>query len=156
MDARPRPRGWLIAERVALTLWVGGLLAVGYLAVPVLFQMLDDRALAGALAGEMFRYVNLVGLVCGALLLVGVLVNDGPRGLRAWRAVAVLVMLAVAAAILFVVQPQMAALKAEAAATGAALGPAFGRLHGISSGLYLLASVLGVVLVSAGPQRRTR
>src|SRR3569623_1849958 len=66
-DARPRPRGLLVAERLLLAVWVGGMLAVGYLAVPVLFHMLDDRVLAGALAGEMFRYMNGVGLVCSAL-----------------------------------------------------------------------------------------
>lgn len=155
-DARPRPRGLLVAERLLLAVWVGGMLAVGYLAVPVLFHMLDDRVLAGALAGEMFRYMNGVGLVCGALLLVSALVSSGPGGLRSWRSMVIAVMLVAAAVILFVLQPQMAALKAEAAAAGAELAPAFGRMHGISSALYLLASVLGVVLVASGPQGRER
>src|SRR3569623_1143910 len=141
-DARPRPRGLLVAERLLLAVWVGGMLAVGYLAVPVLFHMLDDRVLAGALAGEMFRYMNGVGLVCGALLLV--------------RASVIAILLAAAVTILFVRLPQMAALMAEAAAAGAELAPAFGRLHGLSSALYLLASVLGVVLVASGPLGRER
>src|SRR3569623_1051804 len=115
-DARPRTRGLLVAERLLLAVWVGGMLAVGYLAVPVLFHMLDDRVLAGALAGEMFRYMNGVGLVCGALLLVSALVSSGPGGLRSWRSIVIAIMLAVAVTILFVLQPQMAALKAEAAA----------------------------------------
>jgi hypothetical protein len=38
----------------ALTLWVGGFWAIGYLAAPMLFYNLDDRMLAGMLAGKMF------------------------------------------------------------------------------------------------------
>ena len=155
-DARPRPRAWLIIERLVLTLWAGGLWAVGYLAVPVLFHALDDRVLAGNLAGEMFRIINGVGLACGVLLLISAAVSSGAGALRRWRSVVVVVMMMAAALILFVLQPQMAALKAAAAAAGAQLGPEFGRLHGISSALYLLASVLGVFLAASGPQGRGR
>lgn len=156
MDARPRSRMWMIVERIVLTVWVGSLWAIGYLAVPVLFNFLDDRVLAGGLAGEMFRIVNALGLVCGAVLLAGALASGGLSGLRAWRPILIALMMIVAAVILFVLQPQMAALKAEAAAAGAELAPAFGRMHGISSALYLLASVLGVFLVANGPQGRER
>src|SRR3569623_3655932 len=155
-DARRRPSGLLVAERRLLAVWVGGMLAVGYLVVPVVFHMLDDRVLAGALAGEMFRYTNGVGLVCGALLIASALVSSGLAGLRTWRSIVIAIMQAIAATILFVLKPQMAALKAVAAAAGAELAPAFGRLHGLSSALYLLASVLGVVLVASGPLGRDR
>ena len=40
-----------ITERILLTLWVGGLWSVGYLAVPVLFHGLNDRRLAGMVSG---------------------------------------------------------------------------------------------------------
>ena len=36
---------------VAITLWVGGLWAIGYIAAPVLFSSLGDRQLAGVVAG---------------------------------------------------------------------------------------------------------
>lgn len=144
----------MISERIVLSLWVGALCGVGYLAVPVLFASLEDRTVAGELAGTMFRLINGVGLVCGGWLLVSGLVNGGTAALRAWRSWVIVLMMAVAAAILFVIQPQMAALKAEAAAVGAALSPSFGRLHGLSSGLYMLASVAGLVLVAAGPRGR--
>ncbi|MEO8342514.1 MAG: DUF4149 domain-containing protein, partial [Gallionella sp.] len=39
------------------TAWVGGLWAIGYLAVPVLFYAQPDRQLAGLLAGQMFALV---------------------------------------------------------------------------------------------------
>ena len=59
-----------IGERIILTLWVGSLWAIGYLAVPVLFHSLDSRTLAGELAASMFTLVNGLGLVCGGLLLL--------------------------------------------------------------------------------------
>ena len=39
------------SERFLLTLWVGGLWIIGYLVTPVLFKTLDNRQLAGELAG---------------------------------------------------------------------------------------------------------
>ncbi len=144
----------MIGDRIVLTLWVGGLWGIGYLAVPVLFATLGDRVLAGEVAGTLFRIINGLGLVCGGLLLLSMLSTAGAAGMRSWRGGVIVAMMAVAAVILFILQPQMAALKAEAAAAGAELAPAFGRLHGISSVLYLIASVLGLWLVAAGPRGR--
>ena len=39
--------------QIAITLWVGGLLAIGYIAAPVLFASLGDRQLAGMVAGKL-------------------------------------------------------------------------------------------------------
>ena len=142
-----------IGERIILTLWVGGLWAIGFLAVPVLFHALDDRTLAGELAAPMFTIINGFGLVCGGLLLLFSALSQGRGWVRSWRTAVIAVMMAVAAIILFVIQPQMAALKAQVAAAGGELGPQFGRLHGISSVLYLLASVLGLLLVGASARR---
>jgi hypothetical protein len=142
-----------IGERIILTLWVGGLWAIGFLAVPVLFHTLDDRRLAGELAAPMFSIINGIGLACGALLLVGAVVGRGRAWYRSWRVGVIVVMMIGTAVILFVIQPQMAALKAQVAASGAALGSQFGRLHGISSVIYLLVSILGLTLAAA-PERR--
>ncbi|HTN95328.1 MAG TPA: DUF4149 domain-containing protein, partial [Gallionella sp.] len=54
---------WLQHLAVLLTTaWVGGLWAVGYLAVPVLFYAQPDRQLAGMLAGKMFSLVAYLGM----------------------------------------------------------------------------------------------
>jgi hypothetical protein len=140
-------------ERIILTLWVGGLWGVGFLAVPVLFHSLDRHA-AGELAAPMFTLVNGFGLLCGLLLLLSTAFFGGRGWYRSWRTGVVIVMMAVSAVILFIIQPQMAALKVQAAAAGGTLGTQFGRLHGISSILYLLASVLGLLLAGAGGLRR--
>jgi len=136
-----------VGERIILSLWVGGLWAVGFLAVPVLFHTLDDRVLAGELAAPMFTLINGIGLACGGLLLVGALLRG--RGVwRSWRVAVIVAMMVGSAVILFVIQPQMAELKAQVAAVGGALGARFGRLHGISSIIYLVVSVLGLALIA--------
>ena len=142
-----------IGERIILTLWVGGLWAIGYLAVPVLFHSLDKHA-AGELAAPMFTLINGFGLVCGGLLLLFSALSQGRGWFRSWRTGVIVAMMVVTAIILIVIQPQMAALKAEAAASGGELGAQFGRLHGISSILYLLASVLGLLLVAGSGRHR--
>jgi hypothetical protein len=141
-----------IGERIILTLWVGGLWAIGFLAVPVLFHTLDDRTLAGQLAAPMFTLINGIGLACGALLLLSAAMGEGRAWYRNWRVGVIAIMMVGMAVILFVIQPQMATLKVQVA-PGGALGPEFGRLHGISSAIYLLVSVLGLLLV-AGSGRR--
>ena len=58
-----------ILAQIAITLWVGGMWAIGYLAAPVLFDALpDDRMLAGILAGKMFAWVAYIGMACGIYL----------------------------------------------------------------------------------------
>ena len=143
-----------VGERIILTLWVGGLWAIGFLAVPVLFNTLDDRTLAGELAAPMFTIINGIGLACGGLLLLGAALDRGRGWYRSWRVGVIAIMVVGSAVILFVIQPQMAVLKAQVAAAGGALGARFGRLHGISSMIYLVVSVLGLLLVAASGGRR--
>ena len=47
---------------VAITLWVGGMWAIGYMVAPVLFSSLGDRQLAGLVAGKLFSLIGWVGL----------------------------------------------------------------------------------------------
>jgi Domain of unknown function (DUF4149) len=49
--------------------WVGGMWAIGFIAAPVLFQTLTDKAMAGTLAGKMFSVTAYLGMVSAALLL---------------------------------------------------------------------------------------
>jgi len=135
------PAPALIGERILLSLWVGALWAIGFIAAPVLFALLDDRALAGSLAGEMFRAVAYLGLLCGSLLLAfQLLPPNRPR----WRLWVLLGMLALVAIGQFVLAPMVAELRAA----GLSAGPDFGRLHGIASTLYLLTSLAGLALVA--------
>ncbi|MDR2838874.1 MAG: DUF4149 domain-containing protein [Azonexus sp.] len=133
------------------TLWVGGLWVVGYVVAPVLFANLGDRQLAGVVAGKLFALIGWIGLGCAAYLL----------SFLAWRwrrAVfrqagwwLVVAMAALAAISLFGIQPLMLQLKAEAwprDVMETALRDRFALWHGVSSVLYLLQSLLGLILVT--------
>ena len=147
-------------DAVLLTLWVGSLWSIGYLAVPILFQAQPDKQLAGMLAGEMFRVQSLAGIVCGLYLL-------GRRGLMAGKIamrqpffLTIALMLTLTLLITFGIQPLMAQLKAQALpleVMQSALANKFALWHGISSILYLLESLLGALAVilffrTASPQ----
>ena len=152
------PHGGLAAltERVLLTLWVGGMWAVGYLAAPVLFYTLSDRILAGTLAGRMFSIINYIGLAAGLWLLLSGWLRRRSGAWPTWQLGALACMLVCIAIIQFGLQPVMAELRAQAAAAHGVLPPRFGQLHGLSSALYLVASLLGLVLVATrGGARRT-
>ncbi len=139
-------------ENFLLTLWVGGMWAIGYMAVPLLFKLLEDRKLAGSVAGEMFMVIGIIGLVCSAILLA---IQMGRVGWRQWRAGCLLGMFIVIAVSLFALQPSMADLKAQGLIEGSEAAKQFGILHGISSVLYLINSLCGLLLVVVGLHRLT-
>ncbi len=134
----------LSGERLLLTLWVGGLWTIGYMVAPALFANLEDRALAGSLAGTLFEIIAYIGLVCGVLLLLFNQLRYTGRRLN-WRAVVLLLMILFVAAGQFLIAPMMTDLRTQ----GLANSPEFGRLHGMASALYLLNSLLGLALVLA-------
>jgi hypothetical protein len=138
-----------VGERLLLTLWVGGLWTIGYVVAPSLFYTLDDRQLAGAIAGRLFTVISYIGLACAALLLLGAWFRLGREIWRSWRAWSVLAMLALVLIGHFGLQPLMAELKLSGLVAGSESALRFGRLHGISSVLYLLNSILGLLLVAA-------
>jgi len=150
------PSHYPIAQRLFLIvagLWVGSLLTVAYLVAPTIFASLQDRQVAGMIAGAIFRveaYVSVVACV-GLLVLANLLVNrklDQYRVVR-WILLAMLVCSALAS---FALIPYMDALREEALLQGmpVMVSPSaslFGRLHGISSGLFLIQSLLGLFLI---------
>ncbi len=135
---------------LAVTLWVGALWAIGFIAVPTLFAMSPDRMLAGEIAGRLFQLVAWIGFGAGGWILLHALVTLGKGALRNRTFGVVVLMLVTAAAIQFQVQPDMARMKAEARPLDVMASPLAGdfqRAHRISTGLYVLQCVLGIVLV---------
>ncbi len=132
-------------DRILLTLWVGSLWVVGFLVAPVLFASLDDRALAGTLAGQLFRITGWIGLACGAALL---LLNRLGRSGR-WRAGVLAAMLVLVGVGQFVLTPMIAELRAA----GMTDTVQFGRLHAAAGALFVVTAVLGLWLVAAGRGR---
>jgi len=137
-------------EHLFLAIWVGSMLTVGYIAVPVLFHFLDDRELAGEIAGRMFFLVYLIGLVCGFNLLLLCFIRSRTQFMREWRHFAIVFMLILIVA-MFILQPQMAAIKAQINWQEIdELHAHFSQLHGIASILYLITTVMGVFLIISG------
>jgi hypothetical protein len=130
-------------ERILLTLWVGSLWVAGFVVAPLLFAELDDRALAGSVAGSLFSLTSYLGLGCGGLLLV---LNATTFRRSNWRAVVIVSMLLLVVIGQFVLAPMVAELRVQ----GLTDTPRFGQLHGLASVLFLITSVLGLVLVAAG------
>lgn len=136
----------------AAALWTGGLWAIGYLAAPVLFYTLEDRVLAGLLAGKMFAWIAWVGLACGAWLLAHGVASRGAGVFRQTGFWLALVMLLLTLAQLFGIQPLMQGLKDQAGARdvmNSLFRDRFAAWHGIASAVYLLQSLLGLALVAS-------
>ncbi len=135
---------------VLLVTWVGGLWAIGGIAAPTLFAEIADRQLAGNVAGEFFRWIAWVGIVAGAYLLIYRLGRYGFQALKQAYFWIVLTMLLLVAGQLFGIQPVIHALKQQAlpqAVMESAFRDRFAIWHGVSSAVYLVESVLGLILV---------
>lgn len=136
-------------ERLILTLWVGSLWAIGYLAVPMAFATLELQV-AGAYAGKLFYAVNILGVVSAVILLISRLFVFGLTHFhRYWRSWMMLLMLAVSLAFVFYIQPEMQALRAQGEQSAAR----FGDWHKLSENLYLLLSLFGLMLVLTTDKR---
>lgn len=135
---------------LSATLWVGGMWAIGYLAVPVLFQTLPDRQLAGMLAGNMFTAMAYTGIGCSLYLLAYLFHQFGRT---VWKQKLFLLTVSMLLLLLigqFAIQPAMAELKSQALpqeVMQSALAAQFKTLHGLASILHLLQSVLGIALL---------
>ena len=134
-------------------LWVGSILAVGYLVAPAIFHTLTDRQVAGMVAGSVFKaesYLSII--VCIALMVLANLLVT--RGLAQYKMIRLILlgMLICAAAASFVMIPWLDTLRDQALLEGmpVMLSPSadlFRKLHGVSSILFLLQSALGIYLV---------
>ncbi len=135
---------------ILITAWVGGLWAIGYLAAPALFYSLDDRQLAGMLAGKMFTWIAYVGIGTGFYLLIHRINQFGTQALKQAFFWATLIMLLLVLGSHFGIQPLLAQLKAQAMPADvmqSVFADRFRAWHGVASIAYMLESLLGLVLV---------
>jgi hypothetical protein len=135
-----------------VTVWVGSLWTIGYIVAPTLFSVLSDRVLAGTIAGRLFRIEAWISLAC-ALALAGLLSLASRELSPAQRKTSLILIIGMLACSLigyFGLSPLMTGLR-EAAGPGGVMASEsrmqFGILHGISSGLYLVQSLLGAWLI---------
>lgn len=134
---------------IIITLWVGALWVTGISAY-VLFDSLQDKQLAGMLAGKLFTVVSYIGMVSAFYLLVYRLVQYGTAALKQAFFWAVFVMLLLILAGHFGIQPILESLKAQALPADvmqSVFADRFRNWHGVASVAYLFECLLALVLV---------
>ncbi len=148
------------ARVLLATFWVGSIWAIGYVAAPALFANLDSRALAGDIAGHLFRAQALVSLSCGFIVLSLLIASRDMVAARCRTCMWLVVfMLGCTLVVHYGLQPMMSAMREAAGTVGTtasagssgALAPEFrsrfGALHAIAASVQLLQSVAGIWLV---------
>ncbi len=134
---------------ILLTFWVGALWTIAVVAY-LLFSTLPDNQLAGQLAGQFFAYVTYLGLFAAFFLLLQRLFAFGSQALKQGYFWAVLLMLLLALAAQFGIQPILAQLKADALPSDvmqSVFSDRFATWHGVASIAYVLQCLLGIVAV---------
>jgi hypothetical protein len=147
---------------LALTLWVGGLLVLGAIVAPSIFEVLAarhiaaDRLVAGALFGEVLRRFHVLSFACGAVLVSSLVLRGvmGPRPIMfAARLLVAFLMLAATAYSGLIVAPSIERLQADAVVAPSTL-PAndtrrveFEHLHAISTGIQAVPILGGLFLL---------
>ncbi|WP_047553214.1 DUF4149 domain-containing protein [Methylotenera sp. G11] len=134
---------------IMVTLWAGALWSAGISAY-VLFDSLQDKQLAGMLAGKLFTVVTYIGMVSAFYLLIHRLVQDGTAALKQAFFWAVFVMLLLVLAGHFGIQPILENLKAQALPADvmqSVFADRFRSWHGIASVAYLVECLLAFVVV---------
>ncbi|HSC29811.1 MAG TPA: DUF4149 domain-containing protein [Vicinamibacterales bacterium] len=150
------------ASLLALSIWVGGLVALGAIAAPAIFEVIgargvgDGRMLSGAVFGEVLRRFHLLSYGCGALVLATLTARAilGPRPRRfAIRTGIAIVMLAVALYSGIVVSGRIETLRTEIGVAPSSLPETdprraeFGRLHRWSTALQIVPLAGGLLLM---------
>lgn len=137
-------------QSIAVTLWVGGMWAAGFIVAPVLFSRLGDRALAGLMAGTLFTLIACIGIACAVYLLAYRAARFRLACLGQGFFWVTAIMLALVLAGEFGVRAIMEGLRAQALPSQvmeSVLRDRFMTWHGVASALYVVQSLLGVVLV---------
>jgi hypothetical protein len=153
-----------LAALLAIVVWIGGLLVLGGVAAPAIFEVVDarnvpdGRLLSGAIFGEVLRRFHLVSYACGAVILIALFVRAvlGPRPRRfAVRAAIAASMLGAALYSGMVLSGNIARVQSEIG-EGVAVSSlpegdprraAFGRLHAQSTLLQLVPLAGGLMLL---------
>ncbi|MGH7708379.1 MAG: DUF4149 domain-containing protein [Vulcanimicrobiaceae bacterium] len=156
------PRILVLAERLALALWIGGLVGFAFLFAPVAFATIPDLATFARLIGRELLALARFGYVCGAVALIalGWRARIAPVRGTMIRAALVLAMLVLVAIETRIVVPQMGRLLS---AIDAPLGTlartdsrraAYDAEHRRSSTIYGAVLVLGLLAFAAAGSER--
>jgi hypothetical protein len=120
------------------------------LTASILFGVIQDRELAGEVAGHLFAVVSYIGLGCGLYLLLQrwlAAKNVIFKQVCFWIVVAMVCLIVIGC---FGIQAHLAQLKVDAypvAVMKSEYASQFAAWHGISGAVYLVECLLGLALV---------
>jgi hypothetical protein len=140
-----------------LALWIGGMFGFGALYAPVLFRSLPSRDKAGQIAGETLARIDALGLVAGGIVsLVTIL-----QAMEARWAPVDLLRVVIAVAMVGLVLFSAAVIRSRLTAIRAGMGKPidefapedperveYNRYHKLSTRLYSLVLLLGIILIA--------
>ena len=142
-------------EFLALSVWLGSDIFLSFVVAPGAFSVLASRDQAGAIVGYSLTRLHILGIVCGAvILLLRAVRTRSLATLAAPASLCVLLMIALTTVSQLTVSPRMASLRVQmgsiqAAALESPLLREFSRWHrasvGFESGV-LLAGLLALYL----------
>ena len=152
------------ATLVAIAVWIGGLLALGAIAAPAIFDVVaargiaDARIVSGAIFGEILRRFHLVAYGCGAAVLATLVARAvlGPRPPRFALRLGIAGVMVAAALYAGLVLPHRiparqrvsgASVSASSLAPGDPRRVEFGRLHGRSALVQFVPILGGLMLL---------
>jgi hypothetical protein len=121
-----------------VTVWAGSLWTICLIAAPAAFATLPERRLAGMVVGRLFQTETWLGVVAAALLIVVL-------AARKHLSKALLTIILLTAAMPLISQLVVVPLMDQARATNDMAQ--FGRLHGVSAALFLIACLSALALV---------
>jgi len=149
---------------LAIAVWLGGLLALGAVAAPVVFSVVPMPASADAMT-IVFRRFDLVTLACALVVLVAEAVGllGSPRSaspaIDRWRVLATLVACSLATYEATAISPRIAALHHAGVVRGAGPeGMLLSRLHDVAEWcgkceLLLLVAIVVLHVAALSPAR---
>ena len=136
-----------MSERLLLTLWVGCLWAIGYLAVPMAFINLNNVPLAADYAGQLFFAVNVLGIGCSVVLIITKLIQYKLKVMQSWRFFVLMLMFILSVIFIAYLLPETNQIRQLSWQTDPSLTEQFNWLHSLSENAYLVLSLLGLALI---------
>ena len=134
---------------IIITLWAGALWMSGISAY-VLFDTLQDKQLAGSLAGKLFTIVSYIGLASAFYLLIHRLLQFGTPALKQSIFWTVFAMFLLVLAGHFGIQSILEGLKSQAMPADvmqSIFANRFKNWHGVASVAYMIECLLACVMV---------
>ncbi len=134
---------------IVLTFWLGALWFAG-IAANMLFNTLDDKQIAGGLAGQLFTTVSYIGMASALYLLGQSFLTHGKAAVKRSIVVIIFVMLLINIIGHFGIQLVLVELKNMALpgnVMDSEYAKQFATWHGVAGVFYLIQCVLGIALV---------